>query len=78
MLAGNVDRYDFTLYEYFLTDKAGHTQDRDRCEQVLRDLDRFLAAYLEAAPPGATTLLTSDHGNIEDLSTRSHTRNPVP
>ena len=23
-------------------------------------------------------LLTSDHGNIEDLSTRSHTRNPVP
>jgi bisphosphoglycerate-independent phosphoglycerate mutase (AlkP superfamily) len=25
-----------------------------------------------------TMLLTSDHGNIEDLSTRSHTLNPVP
>jgi bisphosphoglycerate-independent phosphoglycerate mutase (AlkP superfamily) len=23
-------------------------------------------------------ILTSDHGNIEDLSTRSHTLNPVP
>jgi bisphosphoglycerate-independent phosphoglycerate mutase (AlkP superfamily) len=23
-------------------------------------------------------VLTSDHGNMEDLSTGSHTRNPVP
>ena len=23
-------------------------------------------------------LLTSDHGNLEDLTTRSHTRNPIP
>jgi bisphosphoglycerate-independent phosphoglycerate mutase (AlkP superfamily) len=23
-------------------------------------------------------LLTSDHGNLEDLSTRRHTNNPVP
>jgi bisphosphoglycerate-independent phosphoglycerate mutase (AlkP superfamily) len=25
-----------------------------------------------------TMVLTSDHGNIEDLSTRSHTLHPVP
>jgi bisphosphoglycerate-independent phosphoglycerate mutase (AlkP superfamily) len=25
-----------------------------------------------------TVLLTSDHGNVEDLSTRNHTLNPVP
>jgi bisphosphoglycerate-independent phosphoglycerate mutase (AlkP superfamily) len=25
-----------------------------------------------------TLVVTSDHGNIEDLSTRSHTQNPVP
>jgi bisphosphoglycerate-independent phosphoglycerate mutase (AlkP superfamily) len=25
-----------------------------------------------------TIILTSDHGNIEDLSTHSHTLNPVP
>ncbi len=23
-------------------------------------------------------VVTSDHGNLEDLSTKSHTRNPVP
>ncbi|MDO9170716.1 MAG: hypothetical protein Q7W29_02680, partial [bacterium] len=30
------------------------------------------------AAPETLVLLTSDHGNLEDLSTRSHTRNPVP
>jgi phosphopentomutase len=23
-------------------------------------------------------VITSDHGNVEDMSTKSHTRNPVP
>ena len=27
---------------------------------------------------GITLLLTSDHGNIESMSERGHTRNPVP
>lgn len=25
-----------------------------------------------------TFLITSDHGNLEDLSVRTHTRNPIP
>ncbi len=25
-----------------------------------------------------TIVITSDHGNLEDLSVRTHTRNPVP
>lgn len=69
---------DFTLFEYFQTDKAGHTQDPERCRRVLRELDAFVRAHLAAAAPDTLTLLTSDHGNIEDLSTRSHTTNPVP
>jgi len=69
---------DFTLFEYFQTDKAGHTQDPDLCRARLRDLDAFVSAHLAAAAPDTLTLLTSDHGNIEDLSTRSHTTNPVP
>lgn len=69
---------DFTLFEYFQTDKAGHSQDPDRCRRVLRELDAFVRAHLAAAAPDTLTLLTSDHGNIEDLSLRSHTRNPVP
>ena len=78
VLATNVSRFDMTLFEYFKTDKAGHTQDRSRCESVLYELDCFVQAYLKAAPPGTLTILTSDHGNIEDLGTRSHTSNPVP
>lgn len=77
VLARNVERFDFTLFEYFKTDKAGHTQNRERCESVLGELDAFVRSHLEHAPEGTLTLLTSDHGNIEDLGTRSHTANPV-
>ncbi len=69
----------FTLFEYYLTDKAGHTQDPVRAEEVLRSLDRFVGTLLETADLGRTLLiLTSDHGNLEDLATRGHTRHPVP
>lgn len=70
---------DFTLYEFFQTDVTGHTLDYSRACAVLRVYDRFLAAlvrYVEAA--GITLLITSDHGNIESMNERGHTRNPVP
>ena len=73
------DAHTFTLYEYYRTDKAGHSQDMPRAGRVLGALDRFLAGILDAFDPARHLLLvTSDHGNIEDLSTKSHTRNPVP
>lgn len=71
--------YDFTLYEFFQTDVAGHSMDYSRACDVLRLYDRFLATLLrftEAA--GITLLMTADHGNIEDMGERGHTRNPVP
>ncbi len=71
--------YDFTLYEFFQTDVAGHSMDYTRACNVLRLYDRFLAPLLrltEAA--GITLLMTADHGNIENMSERGHTRNPVP
>ena len=70
---------DFTLYEFFQTDVAGHSMSDARACAVLRVYDRFLAAlvrYVDAA--GLTLVLTSDHGNIEDLNEHGHTRNPVP
>ncbi len=68
-----------TLFEYFLTDKAGHSRDAARAERVLRSLDRFFGGLLERMDPKRDLLLvTSDHGNLEDLSTKSHTRHPVP
>ena len=70
---------DFTLYEFFQSDVAGHSMDYARACAVLRVYDRFLAAltrYAEAAK--ITIVLTSDHGNVESMGERGHTRNPVP
>ena len=70
---------DFTLYEFFQTDVSGHSMDYARACAVLRTYDRFLSAlvrYTEAA--GITLVATADHGNIENMSERGHTTNPVP
>ena len=70
---------DFTLYEFFQTDVAGHSMDYGRACAVLRLYDRFLAALVRfTRAAGITVLMTSDHGNIEEMNERGHTRNPVP
>lgn len=78
ILAAAADRYDFLLYEYFRTDRAGHKQDLDLAVSELEKYGRFLRRFLEKSSlEDLTVLLTSDHGNLEDLSTKSHTRNPA-
>jgi len=41
-------------------------------------LDDFLAALLGELLEDTLVVLTSDHGNLEDATTRRHTLNPVP
>jgi len=67
-----------TLFEYFATDKAGHSQDFERAAAALNSLDGLLEGVLESVASDQTLILTSDHGNLEDLSVKTHTRNPVP
>ena len=70
---------DFTLFEFFQTDVSGHSMDYARACAVLRVYDTFLASlvrYADAA--GITLVMTSDHGNVESMSERGHTLNPVP
>lgn len=70
---------DFTLYEFFQTDVAGHSCDYNRACAVLRLYDRFLASLVRFAEAASITLvITADHGNIEEMSGRSHTLNSVP
>lgn len=78
ILARQAAQFDFCLYEYFQTDKAGHSLDLDRASAVLNNLEEFLDAVL-CATDLATTLVivTSDHGNIEDVCVKGHTTNPV-
>lgn len=69
--------HHFTLFEYFQTDRIGHRGDMAAAHRILGELDRFMTAILNNAA-GITLLLTSDHGNIEDMHTRSHTLNAIP
>lgn len=79
VLAGMAAAHRFTLYEYFITDKVGHAQDMPRAKEVLRSLAHFIRELLARLDLERTTvILTSDHGNIEDLSSRNHTLHAVP
>jgi hypothetical protein len=78
-LARLVATHDFTLYEYFQTDKAGHDRDMERGVRLIEGLDRLLQSMLEGLDLDRTLVcVASDHGNLEDLSTKGHTTNPVP
>ena len=79
VLARIASAHRFTLYEYFITDKVGHAQDHAAARRVLPKLAQFIRQLLTNVDLDRTTvLLTSDHGNIEDLAVRNHTLNAVP
>ncbi|NEQ30318.1 MAG: alkaline phosphatase family protein [Leptolyngbya sp. SIO4C5] len=71
-------QHQVTLFECYLTDFAGHGQDWQQALQVLQRVDTFLAGLVETLPANVTLVLSSDHGNLEDLGTKRHTLNPVP
>lgn len=78
-LAGLSASLDFAFFEYWLTDYAGHHQDMSAALTLLEQFDAVLGGLLAAWDfDRDLILLTSDHGNLEDLSTRRHTANPVP
>ncbi len=72
-------QYDFSFFEYWASDYAGHKQDMPWAIRQLETFDSVLKGLLEAwqAEEGLI-VLTSDHGNMEDLSTRKHTAAQVP
>jgi hypothetical protein len=69
---------DFTFFEHYLADEAGHARDFTAALDALDTFDAFAREVVATRPPEARVLICSDHGNVEDLSTRSHTLNPVP
>jgi 2,3-bisphosphoglycerate-independent phosphoglycerate mutase len=75
-LARLAAEYDLVLYESFLTDLAGHR--RVDPAWVLSRLDAFLGAIVAHRSPETTLVVSSDHGNLEDMTTKAHTTNPVP
>jgi hypothetical protein len=74
-----LQRHEFVLFEYWKTDHAGHAKDMGEACVALSALDGLVGGALEAMDCRRDLLLiTSDHGNLEDLSIKTHTRHPVP
>ena len=70
--------HHLVLFESFLPDVVGHSKDHAAAGELVRVLDAFIGACAAALSPDSTLLVSSDHGNLEDLSTGAHTRNRVP
>ncbi len=73
------EKTDLNFFEYFVTDHAGHSQDMPMAVDMLERMDGFITGMLEKFDyEKDIVLMISDHGNIEDLSVKTHTKNPVP
>ena len=70
-------KYKFTLYEYYLTDHLGHWRLADEFDKLYSEFDEFIFTLIDEMDNKKTTLvICSDHGNLEDLSVKTHTLNP--
>lgn len=74
----NIKNNDILLFEYFLTDKAGHDRDWQQAEIIIGNLEAFLNGIMQYMSSEDQLIVTSDHGNLENLSSGYHTDNPVP
>jgi 2,3-bisphosphoglycerate-independent phosphoglycerate mutase len=79
VLSGLTEEHDLVLYEYFLTDLAGHRGTRDeRFHQALH-VEALVGAVLPVVDSSRhRVVLVSDHGNLEEADHERHTTNPAP
>lgn len=78
LLATLAHEYDLVLFESFLPDAVGHRRLPHTYRWTVYMLDNFLEGLITALRPNDTLVLSSDHGNFEDMGTQLHTENPVP
>lgn len=78
-LAKAADQYDLAWFDYWPSDFAGHRGDIADGIALLENLDAVLGGLVEGwGDRSDLIVVSSDHGNLEDLSKRGHTLNPVP
>jgi 2,3-bisphosphoglycerate-independent phosphoglycerate mutase len=71
--------HDFTLYEHFMTDIIGHKMDMALAVEEIELLDAFIGELVRIVDLNEDIIfITSDHGNIENISVKTHTYNKVP
>lgn len=78
-LAAAATERAFTFFEHWPTDLVGHRGTLADARRTVETFDAVLGGLLEAWDDGrGPIVITSDHGNIEDMSMRHHTLNRVP
>jgi 2,3-bisphosphoglycerate-independent phosphoglycerate mutase len=76
-LARIASHADVTLFAHYDTDYTGHRGELSAAVAALEKVDAFLGALVDALPADALLVVSSDHGNVEDVR-GGHTFNPVP
>jgi 2,3-bisphosphoglycerate-independent phosphoglycerate mutase len=76
-LAGIAAQADVTLFAHYDTDYTGHRGDLAGAAAALERVDAFLGALADVLPADTLLVVSSDHGNVEDVR-GGHTLNPVP
>jgi 2,3-bisphosphoglycerate-independent phosphoglycerate mutase len=79
LLSRLAEGYDLCWFDFWPSDYAGHKQDMPQALSLLEQFDAVMASLVDAWRTEENLIaIISDHGNLEDLSQRNHTRNPVP
>jgi 2,3-bisphosphoglycerate-independent phosphoglycerate mutase len=79
VLASITREHDFTLFEYFISDVIGHRGDMARAFEQVRVLDSFINTVWENLDhTNDLMIIASDHGNLEDVTLRTHSENRIP
>lgn len=72
-------RYDFAFHSHWLTDIVGHRGPVEDAVALLELFDGVMRGVLQTwDDTEGLVIITSDHGNMEDVSSRKHTENDVP
>jgi hypothetical protein len=70
--------YDFAMHSHWMTDHVGHRGPLARGVEILEAFNGVMAGVLDAWDDDeGLVIVTSDHGNLEDLSSRNHTENDI-
>lgn len=71
--------YRFSFFPHWYTDVIGHRGPVEEGVHLLELFDGVMAGALSTwDDEEGVIIVTSDHGNMEDVSIRTHTENPVP
>jgi 2,3-bisphosphoglycerate-independent phosphoglycerate mutase len=79
LMAELARQHHFSMFSTWITDEIGHRGPFERGVGYLEMFDQIMASLLDCWDfENGLMIITSDHGNMEDLSIRQHTENDVP